>query len=315
MKGLSHVAIAAALLGCSGPAELESAEQSLGQAERARMAVEGLENVTARGVDCHALDQYTASLGTLTVDCLGTIAPDSYRVSTDGALARNFASCPRDATRLQAIDQLLNLQQRDRQLPQVKACFAGRYADFLRDFADTGIAECPAWSDKETLNPITTAVIDEVTKLQPARDLLARSDDVLRSFELLEEKNRHRVSGGSAQAAARCAGGFGGFVIGVDPAAADHIITDPPAWLLDTVYLGADRDPYLRTGYFHPMSYYGVVPGVAFGDVNRYRPCPGCEPESCSYYAGLHLKTKLQLDCLDPADWATCVSYCGPKLP
>jgi len=314
-QGLLVAAVMA--FGCSG--QIPEQTQSIGQAEGARVAAERLAGVSAAGMDCGAFDQYTASLATLTVDCLGTIAPDSFRVSEEGALQRNFASCSVDATRLSAIDQLLSLQARERQLPRVKACFAGRYADFLRDFAESGIAQCPSWRGKETLNPITFSVIDEVRQLQPLPEAEPPHSAVLtnaaRASELLEEKNRYRVEGGSVDDAVRCAGGFAGFVIGTDKARPGEVVTDPTAWLLDTTYSSATADPYLRPGYYHTMSYYGPLPGAIFGNVNRFRPCPTCGPEICSYYAGSHIKTYLQLDCVDESDWATCVSYCGPKLP
>ena len=134
------------------------------------------------------------------------------------------------------------------------------------------------------------------------------------SLYIVSQEKPDQVCKTPAECAMACAGGFPGFVISGE---GESVLTDPPAWLLDTTYLGADTDPYLRPGYYHPMSYYGGVPGVAFGEYERFDPCGGgkCPPESCSYYAGLHLKTQLQKDCLDDADVSTCVSYCGPKLP
>lgn len=87
--------------------------------------------------------------------------------------------------------------------------------------------------------------------------------------------------------------------------------------MTDTIYPSAAVDPYLRTGYYHPMCYSGPLPGVIFGAAERARPCGplvSCLPELCCYYAGGAIKTYLQMDCVDPNDWQTCVSYCGPKL-
>src|SRR6185503_12179272 len=106
-------------------------------------------------------------------------------------------------------------------------------------------------------------------------------------------------------------GGFRGFVLETH---AETVLTDPAYWLLDTTYATAAQDPFLRSGaYRHPMSYYGPLPGAQFANANRARPCPNCPPESCSYYAGsIHITLPLKLDCLDPADFSTCVGVCEP---
>ena len=280
--------------------------------------------LTAIGQDCSAFDGYTAALATATVDCLGTIRPDSFRVDEQGFLRRSFNACSVDATRLGKIDSLLSLQQREARLPKIKQCFAGHYADFVRSFADSGVRECPTWQKDREVNPIDARVVDNVSRLLSRENELETSviKKAFQGSELdaLELKNLYRVSFSEPAArsenastwAAQCAGGFQGFVLEAQGPSA--LLTDPPAWLLDTTYLSAAEDPYLRDGYYHPMCYYGGAPGVAFGEPERYRPCPTCRPESCCYYAGLALKTQLQLDCLDPNDWDTCVSYCGPPL-
>jgi hypothetical protein len=49
-------------------------------------------DVSALGIDCRPLEQYTAHLGALTVDCLGTIAANSYAVDRQGIACRTCAS-------------------------------------------------------------------------------------------------------------------------------------------------------------------------------------------------------------------------------
>ena len=94
------------------------------------------------------------------------------------------------------------------------------------------------------------------------------------------------------------------------------MLTDPYVWIMPWTYPSAAADPFLRPGYYHPMSFAGPPPGAIFGHYNRYAPCPSCPPEACSYYlGGLHFKTRLQADCLDVTNLDTCVSYCGPPLP
>ena len=58
------------------------------------------------GMDCSAFDTYTAALATFTVDCIGTIGPDSFFVDGDGFLARRFSACTNDRTKLQSIDSI-----------------------------------------------------------------------------------------------------------------------------------------------------------------------------------------------------------------
>lgn len=289
-------------------------------------------DVSAEGVDCAPFTGYTATLGTLTVDCLGTIAPDAYAVTSGGRLERTFSECKLDPTRLLKIDQLLSLQRREDRLPHVRECFAGAYADFVRSFADSGITACPAWQKRETVNPITSDVIDDVVPMLggPAAHALevAEMKPMLNHAgvrDALEVKHIYdtRLEGASGDIGAtaeRCAGGFAGFVI---RSQADSVLTDPPAWLLDTQYDSAKADPYLRPGYYHPMSWYPAPPGVAFGAWARFSPCvPNasgepqlCNPELCTYYAGgLHKAAKLQKDCADPSDESTCNSYCGPLI-
>jgi hypothetical protein len=334
------VVLGCALAGCSANARDEGGEQAGSLSESARVTLPASE-ISAVGLDCSSFNSYTASLATATVDCMGTIRPDSFQVTAEGFLKRNFSSCAVDATRLSTIDSLLSLQQRAARLPHVQECMAGRYADFLRSFAQSGVLACPTWSKEQTVNPITPAVIDGIMPALAALDdaqlrianKTAPKAEALTAGGVpdeLEEKNLYRVSfptsaseqahASAADWAAACAGGFAGFVLST---AGSSALTDPAAWLSNTIYPNAPADPYLRGGFYFPMSYYGGAPGVQFADAARARPCDGphdfpgpsvCPAEMCSYYAGIHLKTTLQLDCLNPNDWSTCVSFCGSPL-
>jgi hypothetical protein len=308
------IALAASVLGCSGqPSDVHGQQSEV--------------TITGEGFDCSAYNQYTAALATHTVDCLGTISPESFRVSDEGVLERTFDSCPQDSSKLRAIDSILLLQQRTARLPIVRECFAGRYADFSKSFAAASIEACPTWQKERTVNPITAEVIDAVTRkmaifsapdpAQPALSELAH-DAAFEFPEELEEKNLYTASftPGTAPAgksaavtAAACAAGFPGFVLETD---GDSVLTDPVAWLSEQTYPTSTGDPYLKDGYYHPMSWYGGIPGVNFGAYERYAPCPGCLPERCSYYTGVHKITRLQKDCIVDDDLDTCNSYCGP---
>jgi hypothetical protein len=283
---------------------------------------QGSVNIRIGVQDCSAYDAYTASLGALTVDCLGAIGPDDYTVSRDGILSPSFTGCPADPSKLQPIRQLLSLQSRSVRLPFVKQCIAGRYAAWQGKFAQTGVVACPAWKKDRIVNPINDDVIGRVTELLPklpAKD----TGQPLGFLGLLKENSLYTVGFPQtppaqkcetpAACAAVCAGGFPGFVISTDGAT---VMTDPPAWLLDNTYPLSAKDPFLRPGYYHPMSYYGGAPGVQFGEYSRFQPCldGSCTAEACSYFAGIHLQTSLQPDCLDYGNTDTCVSFCGPPL-
>lgn len=277
--------------------------------------------------DCAAYDSYTAALAELTAECQGTVDPRLYSVSKDGLLTPAFDKCPNDntGTILTKIRQLLSVQQRTARLPFAKQCIAGRFEVAQTKFAASGVKSCGVWKKTRVVNPITADVLVKVEaglpKL-PAQD----TGRPLAVLEQLKENSYYDVSLGNdagacktgAECAAVCASAFPGFVLTGE---GNTVLTDPIAWLLDTTYKSKASDPFLRATYYHPMSYYGPLPGVLFGDYSRYEPCgpnaadPLCVPEQCSYYAGNHLKTFLQKDCLDPANIDTCVSFCGPQLP
>jgi hypothetical protein len=299
----------------------------------------GQGNVNVRiGVqDCTSFNAYESALATFTVDCLGTITPDSFSVNADGILSRNFSSCPLDPTRLRPIDSLLSLQFRTARLPFAKQCMADRYAKFQASFAQSGVVQCPVWKKDRVVNPITAAVVDAVVPLLPklpADDTgaLGPNGGPLPFLAPLKQNAIYTVSFATtppgqqcdtpAACAAICAGGFPGFVLAAD---GTSVLTDPVAWLLDTSYPSSTTDPFLRPGYYHPMSYYGGAPGTVFADATRACPIQGsafgttaaaqgtpCVPETCSYFSGIHVKYPLQLDCLDKANFSTCVGYCAP---
>jgi hypothetical protein len=191
-------------------------------------------------------------------------------------------------------------------------------------FASSGVTSCPAWTKVGEINPVNSDNIDIIIRL--LAQLSPRDNGAGLPPELtdrLKINSTYEVSGDvagqkcqtPADCAAVCSSAFPGFFVKGD---GTIVITDPTAWLLDNTYTASTSDPYLRAGYYHPMSYYGPLPGALFAEWARYQPCGpniSCSPEICSYYAGSHIKTFLQPDCLDETDPDTCVGYCGPKLP
>ncbi|HEY3667664.1 MAG TPA: hypothetical protein VGL19_16790, partial [Polyangiaceae bacterium] len=215
-----------------------------------------------------------------------------------------------------------------------KECMAGRYAKFQADFAASGVVQCPIWKKARVVNPITAAVVDRVIPLLPA--LPAEDNGQFDAagapqpfLAPLKQNSLYTVAFANtppgqkcdtpAACAAACAAGFPGFVLAADGAT---VLTDPPAWLLDNSYPSSTTDPFLRPGYYHPMSYYNGAPGTVFAEASRACPVNGsfdalqqgvpCVPETCSYFSGIHVKYPLQLDCLDSKDFSTCVGYCAP---
>lgn len=289
---------------------------------------DGSVNIRIGVQDCSAYDAYTAALGELTAECLGTVDPRLYQVTKDGLLQPTFDSCPNDKTQtlLRKIRQLLSIQQRTARLPFAKQCLAGRFEAYQTKFANSGVTVCPTWEKSRVVNPITLETVLKVEGGLP--DLPAQDTgrplgvlDALKenSFYNLKLDATGQKCQTPAECAQVCAGGFPGFVISGE---GSTVLTDPVAWLLDNTYTSTSTDPFLRATYYHPMSYYGGAPGVLFGDAARAEPCGPpvngqvvCPPEQCSYFAGSHLKTWLQKDCLDPAVEDSCVSYCGPQLP
>mgnify|MGYP001549797151 CR=1 FL=1 len=289
---------------------------------------DGSVNIRIGVQDCAVYDAYTAALGELTAECLGTVDPRLYRVSKDGLLQPAFDNCPNDKseTLMRKIRQLLSIQQRTARLPFAKQCMAGRFEAYQTKFANSGVTTCPTWEKSRVVNPITLKTVLEVEKGLP--ELPAQDNGrPLGVLDQLKENSFYNLkldaAGQKCQTPAECAqicaGGFPGFVISGE---GSTVLTDPVAWLLDNTYTSSGGDPFLRATYYHPMSYYGGAPGVLFGDAARAEPCGPpvdgkvvCGPEQCSYFAGSHLKTWLQKDCLDPTIEDSCVSYCGPKLP
>jgi hypothetical protein len=306
-------------------------------------------------VDCKPYDSYMASLATLTANCRKTLDPHAYEIDRDGFLVPRFGECSDgDVGKVRSIRQLLSLQQRPDRLPHAKACMAGRYATALAEF-ENGDAPCPKWEFVRTENPITAEVVADVEgKLPrlPSNDPLppgildgdlpaletinlyavAFADEAPAPAEALAasqsvsgtESASKRPSQNATRRAIACASTFPGFVVGErkTPDGREGILTDPDSWLDSTVYTSASDDPYLRLTFYHPMSYFGGLPGVIFGDPNRAMPCgvdangtPICIGESCSYFTGIHRRTRLQLDCNDYSNPNTCVSFCGPPLP
>jgi hypothetical protein len=285
---------------------------------------------------CAAFDSVSAKLGLLTADCRGKVDPRDYLISADGFLTPAFDSCPGDATLITPIRQLLSLQKvKPALLSHAKECIAGRFLRLAAEFAASGIYECPTWSNKRPISPLSIEKFNALAwpRVKQLPDELPDPPQPSTGNEDLEEKFLYNVAlpAGITQkcdtpkaCAAACAGVFPGFVIPhvVSPTSADFprtISVDPVSWWSERTFSTGSLDPYLsNSGAYHLMSYANPI--AQFGALQRYQPCgpgstdPTCRPENCSYWAGTHIRRPLQMYCNDYSDPETCTSYCGPDL-
>jgi len=287
----------------------------------------GSVNIRIGVLDCSYFDRYMANLGELTADCMGSVDPRFYEV-VNGVIRPTFSECKVDQTRLLPIQQLLALQSRTSVLPNVRECMGGRFEVAQQKFFDSGVKECPSWTDKVVLNEITQKTIEEVSRMlpEPGADDVRPSEKV---FELLKVQSAYTLTFDGQQpsqqcespgrCATVCGGAFPGLIVSIDT---DRVITDPDSWWTDTLYDRRATDQYEYAAFYHPMSYVlpTTPPGDIYGALNRFVACKptatDCFPEYCSYWNGAsHIKRKLQKYCDNYKDISTCNSYCGPDLP
>jgi len=288
---------------------------------------QGRANVRISVSDCSSFNSFTSALATYTVDCLGTIGPDTYYIDQDGYLQRNFKECASDPSLLRSIDNFLGLQYKrdglpdeaNAQLAYGRDCIAGRWSAWKEKFdQEAAVVECPMWKKESEIGTPTPEDYDRYARLLPQLPvaeagrtlpavLQAMKVNALYSVYFEGEQPSQKCESAS-NCAALCASGFAGFVIRQDEN--NTVLTDPPPWETDTVY--ARINPFQRPGFYHPMSFYGPPPGDIFGAHQRaLSPAPG---ELCSYFSqGFHQQTTLKENCqVMPSGDLSCVSVCIP---
>jgi hypothetical protein len=242
-------------------------------------------------------DALLAALGKATLDCLGTVGPATYNTSS-GVLGRTFTRCRSgDRALLQQVDALLALQfSEPGRADDIAGHYVSRWNAFVRSFPHGHITQCPVWQLEN--------VIDAPTRESVPRIAAGR--------RIGKENYRYKVSstqcahnGGCAIRAAReCAGGFGpAFIVDQDPHRS-RVEVDP-AWWLTTYDFPCEVDnPFQLPGYYHPMSYYGALPGALYGALQR-------AGEACSQWSetGKHYTDRVlvPIDC--GGGWF-CMTYC-----
>jgi hypothetical protein len=284
---------------------------------------------------CGNYDAITAAIGSRTIDCLGTIGADSYGIDGKGRLVPRFKECKQGdgQTSPKAVYEdilaLLSIQER----PPVKEitkdgkpvdkaqstepdplalrCIAGRWEAWNKQFAATEIKNCPVWKKIQTLNPPTPENVKGIggrlpdgKKPQPPGTTVAPPHE---NYEMaLEFPNgvRDKNCRDEADCARKCSAGFSGLWIKGEGKTA---IIDPTYWWITLNFPGTN--PFMAPGYYHPMSYYGTIPGALYGHRNR-------KGEACSRFVlDAHILLSLQLDCLDPNVPSTCVTVCAEPIP
>lgn len=270
--------------------------------------------LAAPATECAPFNAYTAALAEATLACIGTLNPRAYAVDRNsGLLERKFPRCHRDPQRqrdpLQEVDALLSLQQREERLPGFTSCLVGQWEAWREDFLGRGNSVCPDFHAVEVSGAADAASVDAQIEALPKLPSEDTPGDVPIGKTSIAYEVRYpgpdlqQPCGNARSCAVRCVEGLPGFALGVDD---DRglFLGDPVWWLMSDVY-SPTENPFLRAGYYHPMSYYGPLPGDVFGHHNR-------RGEKCSKWAGgtAHYQLTLLEDCLDPALPSTCLSLC-----
>lgn len=239
-----------------------------------------------------AADALLAALGDATLTCLGTVSPFAY-VIADGFLVRAFDACTRrDDAALEQIDALLGVQHSEFGREDGLAdLYVARWA---RASARTDAGDCPQWLLLERINLPSAETIR----------LMGSRPSVQKSYARYAVRSADGEAGRAVvERAAVCAGGFGdAFVVRTD-ARASEVLVDPTWWLLNDDY-DRDENPFLTPGYYHPMSYYGRLPGDRYGAIRR-------AGEQCSRYD--EVTHKHYIHYLNPIQCTPgwyCMSYC-----
>jgi hypothetical protein len=241
-------------------------------------------------------DRLLAALGAATLDCLGTVAPSTYGIS-GGILERSFEACTTgDRAALGVIDALLGVQHsaegKAERLPEHYASRWTRSAE--RVGRSTGDA-CPTWTLQERMNEPTP---------ENVRRLGSRTTGQKSNARYAVRADGCADGRCAVERAARCAGAFGdAFIVRLDPRRAE-VVVDPSWWLLNDTYPD-DENPFKTSGYYHPMSYSGRVPGARFGTLARSTElCSRWDESTNKHY--IHYLVPIECS----PGWK-CMSYCG----
>jgi hypothetical protein len=246
-------------------------------------------------------DALLAALGSLTLDCLGTVNPSTYLISKSGVLFRNFSKCVVKGSNedtVKAIDAILGVANSEQgKKDQLMAHYVTTWKNYQQKFPE-GINVCPVWKKEKVLNPPTW----ESVKQHSNGNGIGKEGYVYTVSDEQQCKGDPKCEVAHALA---CAGGFGSqFLIGGN--VKNSTVTVDPAWWLTRYEYETDAaNPFMMPGYYHAMSYYGDLPGSFYGAVQR-------EGESCSQYDASSAKhyTDRKLVGIDCGGGWVCMTYC-----
>ena len=254
-------------------------------------------------------DSLLAALGSLTIECLGTVGPSNYSAES-GILTRTFDACRAgDSEVLADIDALLAVQT----APQGRADglaehYTSRWNAFVASFPFDRIGECPTWRLLNVLDAPTSKRVQQLTDRR-------RTD--AGSPPIGKENHRYRVSSElcgldrscAVRHAALCAGGFGPQFLVERDAERGRMRWTPHGGSHTTSTRLTQRIRSCSPVTTIQCLYWGDPPGSLYAAVERVG-------EKCSQLVnGKHYTDRvLQLiDCTDGDGWY-CMTYCfeGP---
>jgi hypothetical protein len=258
---------------------------------------------------CTTYNGYTAALAEATIDCIGTIGPDSFAVDPGGRLGRSFSACtlPGEGDPLLRIDRLLSLQLRPNELPLATFCMAQGWTNWLLAIATQNVSVCPVWTKLSATGTATPdSVLQNIQTLpllpdeNPETPVPIGKEQFLYSVSLPIPPPLLQGCRTAQSCASVCSGGLAGFFAGQ---AGPDVIGDPYWWLDPGDY--GSNSPYRTPNFYHPMSYADDdVPGAIYGDYAR-------RGDACSWWNGdQHVYGTLLEDKLVPSDSRTWSSRC-----
>jgi len=260
-------------------------------------------------VDCKPYDGYTAAIAEATIDCIGTIGPDSFLVNALGLLVRRFSVCtlPGPVDSLLRVDRLLSLQLRP-DLALANVCIAQAWTNWMVTVVvPQNISVCPVWTKLSASGSPTPANVAQITQTLPTLPdsnpnalVPYGKEQFLYSVTLPSPPPLLQQCRTAQSCAQPCTGAFEGFFVAQS---GNNIIGDPYWWLDPSDY--GTNSPYRASGYYHPMSYApDDVPGAIYGDWAR-------RGDPCSWWNGVqHVLGSLWEDKLNSSDASTWMSRC-----
>jgi hypothetical protein len=243
-------------------------------------------------------DALLAALGKVTLDCVGTVDPSTYR-TTSGMLARTFSACRSgDRAVLKRLDALLAVQlSKQGRADGLADHYVSRWNAFVQTFPSGHVTQCPVWKLENILDAPTTESVPRFVSEK----------------RLGKENARYSVFSAqcsqdgecAVKAAAACAAGFGpGFIVDKDPRRS-RVEIDPVWWLTPYDFADDESNPFMMDGYYHGMSYYGTLPGSLYGALQRAgEACSQWDETTQTHYSN---RVLVAIDC--GGGWY-CMTYC-----